>query len=143
MVPFRNGAVCELVNEYVHNFICVTIQTQCYVGTLVHVVTDCPGHSFKACDGNGTYENTKFFIVCLLEVVTKNLVSLFHLLKFTGFSCLKEYENIDEDQHNKRYHLLYTKINLLYNSEMGFPQSPSQSCNLNPNSSKCVIKRSL
>ena len=26
---------------------------------------------------------------------------------------------------------------------MGFPVSPSQSCKLNPNSSRCVIKRSL
>ena len=26
---------------------------------------------------------------------------------------------------------------------MGFPVSPSQNCNLNPNSSKCVINKSL
>ena len=60
------------------------------------------------------YTHTRTYIyVCIKETEAGN-------------SCLKS------TTRNQRYYLLFTKMNLLYNSEMGFPVRPSQSCRLNP-----------
>src|SRR6056300_830903 len=83
-----------------------------------------------------------FGVTCGCEVFTEDAILLLDFHEFLGFASLGEYPNVYEDQYNECDHLLYTKINLLYSSEIGFPVRPSHNSNLKPISSKCVTRRS-
>jgi hypothetical protein len=48
----------------------------------------------------------ELFTVGVFEVLPENTILLFDLLKLMGFVGLLEYQDVDEYQCNKRYHLL-------------------------------------
>src|SRR6056300_1503544 len=131
------------MNKYMKDFIGSSIEAYGYFLTLVCIVTHAITHSLYSCDWNAPGEHLELFIFRLSEMLAEHSIFFLYLYKFLGFSRVLKYPQVYDEQYNEQDHLLYTKINLLYNSDMGLPVSPSQSSNLNPLSSRCVTRWSL
>src|SRR6056300_1038044 len=124
------------------DFIWVTVKAQGNFLSLVCIVTNRFTHGVEPGEWYTTHKHLILWVTCGGNVLTKDSIFLLDFHEFLGFPSLGEYPNVYEDQYNECDHLLYTKINLLYSSEIGFPVRPSHNSNVNPISSKCVTRRS-